>query len=96
MPNNRSTILRALILGMNALQHAIASLKFAQEALKAATALPLDLTLLQHHHLDLREQGSEVAELVFLYLECVEQVLLLREVSDPDGLVLLCATLPSI
>jgi hypothetical protein len=91
MPNNSSTILHALVLGRNALQHAIASLTFAQEALKAAMALPLDLMVLRHHHLDLREQGTEVAELVFLYHECVEQVLLCREVSDSDGLVGLCA-----
>jgi hypothetical protein len=70
------TIIRQLITAMVALVDDIRILHGELEAVLTATTLPLHLSVISNQHLDLREQGIEVAELVLQYLDRLEHVLM--------------------
>jgi hypothetical protein len=82
------TIIRQLITAMVALVDDIRILHGELEAVLTATTLPLHHSVISNQHLDLREQGIEVAELVLQYLDRLEHVLMGWNESEDQELFL--------
>jgi hypothetical protein len=59
-------------------------------AVKRAVELPIDLDLIRNYHLELREYGTDVGNLVFLILERVEQTILGRDHPEEEELFRSC------
>jgi hypothetical protein len=81
------TMIRQLITAMVALVDDIRILHGELEAVLTATTLPLHLSVISNQHLDLREQGIQVAELVLQYLDRLEHVLMGWSQSEDQKLL---------
>jgi hypothetical protein len=81
-----TTILNSLMTAMEELKVDIIILTAGHHAIKRALDLPFDLDLIRNYHLELREYGTDVANLVFLVLERVERTIFYWDHSEEEEL----------